>query len=122
MDDESYFTYKGCDMPCNQGYYTGPGGDAPEEVKTRTISKFPRKLLVWVAISPRGISKPVICPSRANVSGEVYREQCLKKVLIPYLEHYYPSGGYVFWPDFAAAHYARDTLDLLDAAHVPVVT
>ena len=75
MDDESYFTYQGCDMPCNPCYYTGPGGDAPGNVTAWNTSKFPRQLLVWVAISPRGISKPVICPSRANVSGEVYREQ-----------------------------------------------
>ena len=46
----------------------------------------------------------------------------MKKALIPYLKHHYPSGGYVFWPDLAATHYARDTLDLLDTAHVPVVT
>ena len=121
MDDESYFTYQGCEMPCNQGFYTGPGGDVPENVRNRPVGKFPRKLLVWVAISPRGISRPVICPSRANVSGELYREQCLKKVLFPYLEQHYPRGGYVFWPDLAASHYARETLDLLENAHVKFV-
>ena len=121
MDDESYFTYQGSEMPANKGYYAGPGGDAPEDVKHRPIGKFPRKLLVWVAISPRGISRPVITPSRANVNGAVYREKCIKGELLPFLAQHYPHGGYVFWPDLAASHYARETLELLDRSHVRYV-
>ena len=77
MDDESYFTFSGTDVPANAGYYAGPDGDVPDDVKFRPEGKFPRKLLVWMAISAKGVSQPIICPSRANVGGDFYRRECL---------------------------------------------
>ena len=121
MDDESYFTFSGTDVPANAGFYTGPDGDVPDNVRFRPKGKYPRKLLVWVAISAKGVSKPIICPSRANVGGDFYRRECLKKGLLPFLEQHYPRGGYLFWPDLAAAHYARQTTALLEEAGVPYV-
>ena len=121
IDDETYFTFTGSEMPANSGFYTGPGGDVPINVRYRSKEKFPRKLLVWMGISPRGLSKPVILPSRANIGGEIYREKCLREGLLPFLRAKYPAGGYIFWPDLAAAHYARETLQFLEDAGVPVV-
>ena len=121
MDDESYFTFSGSDMPANSGFYAGPGGDVPDDVRFRPVGKFPRKLLVWVAISPRGVSSPVICPSRTNVGGDFYRRECLQKKLFPFLREQYPHGGFIFWPDLAAAHYAKQTVTLLEEAGVPFV-
>ena len=67
------------------------------------------------------MSKPVICPSRANIDGNFYRQECLKKVLLPYLARYYPDGDNVFWPDLASPHYAQDTLKLLKEAPMSFV-
>ena len=69
-----------------------------------------------------GVTAPVICPSRGNINGEFYREKCIKQTLLPFLATHYPSGGYVFWPDLATAHYARATATLLTEAEVPTVT
>ena len=121
MDDESYFTFSGSNMPGNVGYYAEAGGDVPAHVKYRCESKFPKKLMVWAAISPRGVSEPVIMASRESVGGVVYREKCLRKGLIPFLNEKYPDRDMVFWPDLASAHYARETLDLLREERVPVV-
>ena len=121
MDDESYFTYSGSQMPSNAGFYASAGGDAPPHVKYRHEGKYPRKLLVWLAMSPRGITRPVAMPSRGNVTGEVYREKCLKGVLLPFIEAQYPNHDVLFWPDLATAHYARQTTMLLEEAGVPVV-
>ena len=121
MDDKAYFTFTGGEMPANSGYYMGPGGDVPHSVRYRSKEKFPRKLMVWMAISPRGISKPVILPSKANVGGHIYREKCLKEGLLPFLAAQYPDKGYLFWPDLAAAHYARETIQLLQDAGIPMV-
>ena len=121
MDDESYFTFSGSEMPANRGFYAGAGDAVPDAVRIAPQGKFPRKLLVWIAISPRGVTTPVICPSRGNIDGDFYREKCLKQVLLPFLASRYPTGGYIFWPDLATAHYARATVDMLAEAEVPVV-
>ena len=102
MDDESYFTYGGSQMPSNAGYYASAGGDVPFHIMYRPESKYPRKLLVWIAISPRGMTKPVM-PSRNNVNGDVYRKKCLENVLIPFLEENYLERDMIFWPDLASA-------------------
>ena len=106
-------------MPQNRGFYAGPGGDTPSNVKYRPIGKFPRKLLVWIAISPKGVSKPTIRPSSTNVSAHVYITKCLSSKLKPFIEANYPRGGYVFWPDLASAHYARATCQFLEEAGIP---
>ena len=121
MDDESYFTFSGAEMPANKSFYAAAGDAVHYAVRIAPQGKFPRKFLVWVAISPRGITTPVICPSRGNIDGDFYREKCLKQVLLPFLNTQYPSGGYIFWPDLATAHYARATADLLSEVEVPTV-
>ena len=121
MDDESYFTYSGSQMPANAGFYASPGGDTPFHVKFKPEGKFPRKLLVWLAMSPKGVTCPVIMPSKNNVSGKVYREKCLKDVLVPFIDAHHPDHKVLFWPDLASAHYARETLAFLEEAGVPVV-
>lgn len=108
-------------MPSNAGFYASADGDAPSHVKFRPESKFPRKLLVWLAMSPKGVTRPVIMLSKNNVSGEVYREKCLKGALLPFIEAQYPDRDVLFWPDLASAHYARQTLELLEEAGVPIV-
>ena len=83
-------------------------------MRYRAVSKFPWKLLVWVAISRKEVSRAVIHYSRAKISGKTYRNECLRKVLFPCIETLHPDGDNLFWPDLATAHYARDTLELLD--------
>ena len=77
-------------------YCAGAGNTVPHTVKFKSLAKFPRKLQVWVGISPRGVTRPVICPSRGNIDGKFYREECLKKVLLPFLALKYRTGGHIF--------------------------
>ena len=65
--------------------------------------------------------RPIICPSCANVGGDFYRVEFLQKGLLLFIQQHYPQGGYIFWPDLAAAHYARQTTALLEEADVPYV-
>ena len=55
-------------------FNAGPDRDAPDEVKLHSIGKYPKRIMTWIAISPRGVSKPVIIQSGTNVNGEVYRD------------------------------------------------
>jgi hypothetical protein len=46
IDDESYFTLSGENMPGNDGFYSSDRSSTGIEVKYRTKSKFPAKVLV----------------------------------------------------------------------------
>lgn len=43
MDDESYFTFSGDDMPGNAGFYTQDISSAPDKVRFKSKTKFPKK-------------------------------------------------------------------------------
>ena len=47
------------------------------------------------------------------MNGNVYRKECIMRRLVPFLQQYHEDGDYVFWPDLASSHYAKDTLSLL---------
>ena len=114
MDDESYFTYGGVSMPENQGYYTAvPRDEVPEDVRFRHQAKFQKKIMVWVAISPNGISKPFFCPSGGALNAETYQKECITKRLVPFINEKHAGEEILFWPDLASCHYARETQRLL---------
>lgn len=54
MDDESYFTLEGNEWQ-QKSYYESAEHPAPESIKLIKKSKFPRRILVWLALSERGI-------------------------------------------------------------------
>ena len=73
-------------MPGNVGFYAGPAGDAPEHVKFMPTMKFPKRVMVWLAMSPRGLSSPVFSEKSQTVDGDFYREKIIKKELVPFFE------------------------------------
>lgn len=110
IDDESYFYLKADRMPGNDGFYTSDVESAPSTVKYKCQEKFPMKIMVWIAISESGISSPFVCPRRCAIDGDIYREKCIRKRLVPFLHTHHADGDYFFWPDLATAHYANDTV------------
>ena len=78
--------------------------------------------MLWIALSPKGISTHVLTSGRGMaVNADRYVSNCLEPHLIPFLNRYYPQGGYIFWPDKASSHYARMTTDFLDSKGVNYV-
>ena len=60
MDDESYFCLKDDISPENVGFYkksVTSAGNVTEEVRFKTKTKYPEKLLVCITISEKGISE-----------------------------------------------------------------
>ena len=47
------------------------------------------------------------------MNGNVYRNECIMRSLVPLLQQYHEDGDYVFWPDLASSHYAKNTVALL---------
>ncbi|XP_065659003.1 uncharacterized protein LOC136083528 [Hydra vulgaris] len=90
IDDEKYFCFAGDNMPGNSGYYTNNKKICPKSVRFIGKEKFPKKLLMWIAISDR------------------------EKRLLPFIHKYHGDFNYLFWPDLASSHYSKDSLNWMD--------
>ena len=113
LDDESYFTLSHTTLAGNDRFYSDNLQNTAYEVKNKLQSKFEQKLLVWIAISPRGMSKTLFFKSGLAMNQSIYKDQCLTKGLLPFINKYYRAVNYVFWPDLATSHYARSVQEFL---------
>jgi hypothetical protein len=115
VDDEKYFPFSGDNMPGNTGYYTMDKSTCPDSVRFAGKDKFPKKMLVWIAISDRGISKPLFRLSKSlAIKSDIYIDECLEQRLLPFIHEYHADFNYVFWPDLASAHYSNATIAWMD--------
>ena len=58
MDDEKYFLLQDQSAPTNRGFYTSDKRTTGPQVKFKRTQKFEPKILVWIAVLEKGISKP----------------------------------------------------------------
>lgn len=106
--------FNGDNYPGNDFFYTNDLNKCPESVRFKGKEKFPQKILVWIALSERGMSEPLFQESKAEaINGSIYLEKCLKERLLPYIEKYHSDSKFIFWPDLARAHYANSVTDWL---------
>lgn len=111
MDDEKYFTFSANQMPGNAGYYTNNKHKCSESVRFAGKTKYPPKILVWLAISERGMSRPLFRSQKsAAINFDVYINECLCPRLLPFLRQHHADQNYIFWPDLAPAHYHGATV------------
>ena len=68
IDDESYFTLWNANLSGNDTFYSSDRNMTEDSVKYYDKAKYEDKLLVWVAISPAGMSKCFIVPSKMAVN------------------------------------------------------
>lgn len=118
MDDETYVKMDANTIPLKQ-FYTIRKGDTPSDKdSTIRVGKFDKKVLVWQAICSCG-SKSTAFFTTGTINQAVYQKECIKKRLLPlYRKHDIPP---IFWPDLATAHYARGTLELLQALNIDFI-
>ena len=121
IDDESYFTLRNSTLAGNDEYYTSDKKPTPSRVSTKNKSKYEPKLLVWIAISPKGVTHAHISPSGQAINGHTYLKNCLKSKLLPFIRAMYPLDNYIFWPDLASAHYSKTVLEWCDAENVIIL-
>lgn len=120
LDDESYFTLGNTQLLGNSGFYSSDVCATPSEVKFKTKKKYEEKVLVYLIISPAGVSKPYIIPSGMAINKQRYKS-ILETRLLPFIDEHYKNGQYLFWPDLASSHYAKVVTDYLDANNVNYV-
>ena len=121
MDDEKYFSFAG-DIASNRSYYTTNPSATPSHIKFKRRMKFAPKLLVWMAISPKGISRVYLHRSKTAIGTETYLNECIRKRLIPFIDRYHTGDSILFWPDLASAHYAHKVQAFLTAHRINYVT
>ena len=121
LDDEKYFGLSGDNVQCNKRYYSTDPSTTPSDVKFIKKKKYSPKILVWMAMSSKGVSNVYVHKSRQAVSTDIYLKECINKRLLPFIEKHHKNDDYVFWPDLASAHYATNVLHRLQKKNVPVV-
>ena len=114
LDDESYFTLSNPTLSGNDTFYSNDRTLTPDDLKP----KYEPKVLVWLAISTKGISQIHIRPSGMAINQEVYLNECIIKRLVPFINKYHSNGNYVFWPDLASSNYAYSITDWLEEQNI----
>ena len=115
LEDEKYLTFAGDYMPGYAGYYINYKSTSPDSVRYAGKEEFTKKVLVWIAISDRGTSKPLFRQSKSVViNSDIYIDECLNKRLLKFIHKYHRDYSYVFWPDLASANYSIDCTTWMD--------
>ena len=121
MDDESYFTLNNSINSFNKHFYSSNRKKTHESLKYNYQKKFDEKLLVWICMSPKGVGIPLIKKAGMAINKQTYLDECIKQRLLPFLKKNHPHGHYVFWPDLASAHYAKDVQKFLKEKNIRYV-
>ena len=94
-------------MPGSVRFYSDDKSKCPDNVRFKGQEKCPKMVMVWIAISPRGLSKPVFYHSGSpSVNLPIYIDKCLEKSLLQFIQEHHADPNYIFWPDLAGAHYS----------------
>ena len=75
MDDEKYFCLNGDIMYGSALYYTDDKSKCSDDVRFIGKNKYPQKILMWFAISNRGMSIP---SKSVAINTEIYINECLQ--------------------------------------------
>ena len=86
IDDKKYFCFAGDNEPGSSGYKTNFKETSSESVRFLGKVKFPKKLLMWIAVSERSMSEPSFRTSKAvAINTSIYINECLEKRLLPFI-------------------------------------
>jgi len=121
IDDESYFGLRNFELSGNTGFYSSDINATLIDVKVKRKAKFEQKLLVWVALSPKGLSRHYIVPSGQAINEEIYINKCLRTRLVSFIETYHKNDEIIFWPDLASSHYSNKVQEFLRSKNIDFV-
>ena len=121
MDDEKYFLLQDQLAPTNRVFYTSDKRTTVSQVKFKRTQEFEAKILVWIAIPEKGISKFFVSKQKQAVSQTTYLNRCIMARLIPFIKSHHNKEKVLFWPDLASSHYGHDVLQYLNQNDVQFV-
>lgn len=111
MDDETYCKANFRELPGSEFYVAKNRFGVLKKYRTQCLSKYCKKYLVWQAICACG-KKSKIFVTSGTINGQIYRNECLKKRLLPFIRDHTSRGikNILFWPDLASCHYSKETM------------
>lgn len=118
MDDETYVKADFKQLPGEEFYVAKSCNGVADKYKTRKLSKFPKKYMIWQAICTCGL-KSQFYVATGTVNQEIYTKECLQKRLLPFIQKH--DCSVLFWPDLASCHYGRMAKNWYEANGVHVV-
>ena len=90
-------------------------------MKLKRTQKYSAKVMVWIALSEKGISEPFFAKQHQSISAETYLEYYIKGHLMPFINHYHDPTEVLFWPHLASSHYASSVIDFLYEKKIELV-
>ena len=67
---------------------------------------------MWIAISNRGMSKPLFRPIKSvAINSNIYINECFSPQFLPFIHKHH---NYLFWSDLAGDHYSKETTAWMD--------
>ena len=77
-------------MPGSARYYTDDKSKCSDDVRFIGKNKYRQKILMWLAISNRGMSIPYFGPSKSvAINTEIYINECLQPRLLPFIHKHH---------------------------------
>jgi hypothetical protein len=58
----------------------------PDSVSSKYCTKYEKKVLVYLVMSPKGMCTSYFRPSGLAINQDVYLEDCIKKKLVPFIQ------------------------------------
>ena len=94
-------------MPGSARFYSDDKSKCPDNVRFKGQEKHPKMVTIWVAKSPRSMSKPVFYRfGSPYIDSPIYIDKCLQKSLPHFIQEHHADSNYILWPDLASAHYS----------------
>lgn len=120
IDDETYVPIDPTQIPGKRYFHARSKKEVSDNTRFKPKQKFTKKYLIWQAVDQLGnVSKSYI--SEENLDGTLYKNECLKKRLLPFIKKYHPNKKILFWPDLATSHYRKDVQEWLTANGIDFV-
>lgn len=118
MDDETYVKASFQQLPGQEFFNALNRGNVDVKFRTRKVTKYPKKFLLWQAICTCGKRSKAFVTT-GSINSQIYTTECLQKRLLPFLRSH--NGSPVFWPDLASCHYSSVTNEWYTKNHIIIV-
>ena len=122
IDDEKFFKLSGNNILGNRYFYSTDPSAAPPNIRFQQKTKFESKVMVWMAISAKGVSNVYVHRGKQAVDQKIYLKECINRRLLPFVDKYHSNGNILFWPDLARSHYSKIVQQRLNEKNIPYVS
>ena len=122
IDDEKFFKLSGNNVLGNRYFYSTDPSAAPPNIRFQQKTKFESKVMVWMAISAKGVSNVYVHRGKQAVDQKIYLKECINRRLLPFVDKYHSNGNFLFWPDLARSHYSKIVQQRLNEKNIPYVS